>query len=565
MKTHLIFSLLKKKIISKWSIFKDSILYYPIIFSTIVFIGFLITSKIDEGFKTFDINLPYFSSLIFSGSANAARSILSTIATGWATILGVAFSVTLITLQLSTTRYTSHLVYKFEEDGINKLTLGWFISVVLYSLLVLKTVRTGEGTGDIFTPIIGVNIAIIMASVGLFIFVLFLNNISSYLKPKKLVLRLVDQIICSIKPYEKREIDKKSLLNIKDDSKATTTLSKEEQKVQEKILEIQSKDEGVLMNIDWNKLNTSLRKIKSNNAKQSDIVIEFSKFIGDSINKGNSLAIVYKIDNSINSNSRNNNRDIVETKESAKEKNDKKDNTFNNYNTKNNKSKDNDKKERNIIEDLEQKILSSIDINKEQDNSNNPLFGIELLRSLAIKSASNNDIDITNACITGLFKILVFILKNIDVFGIPFTIKIKTKVTKEKEAIEIGNDEKNDNRIIKIIIKPKEKPLTDTIFSELSIINNNTIKEENIPIIKHLMNEYISTSKTLLEDNKKDKFDLVTNWYSKLLNHSFHSLSKVHIDDFMLNPLADFQTYLSQNYEYATTSFNIYMKNMIKM
>jgi hypothetical protein len=191
-----------------------------------------------------------------------------------------------------------------------------------------------------------------------------------------------------------------------------------------------------------------------------------------------------------------------------------------------------------------------------------------LLRSLAIKSASNNDIDVTNACITGLFKILFFIWNNTDVFGIPFTINIKRKIAKEKESTEIRNNEKYNNNIIKITIKPKEKSLTDIILSELYTIHHNTVKGENIPIIKHFMNEYISISKTLLENDKKDKFDLVTDWYSQILNYSFrsfHSLSKEHINNFMINPLIDFQKYLYQNYEYATASFNIYMKNIIKI
>lgn len=103
------------------------------------------TSRIDESFSNeFSIDTPFLNSIIFTGSADSARSILSAIAGGWTTILGVAFSITLVTLQLSTSRYTSHLVNKFEEDRINKLTLGWFISVVLYSLLVLKSVRTEE-------------------------------------------------------------------------------------------------------------------------------------------------------------------------------------------------------------------------------------------------------------------------------------------------------------------------------------------------------------------------------------------------------------------------------------
>ena len=140
-----------------------------------------------------------------------------------------------------------------------------------------------------------------------------------------------------------------------------------------------------------------------------------------------------------------------------------------------------------------------------------------MLRTLSIKAASNNDIDITNACITGLFRVLVYILKNQDVFGVPFTIIVKNPVKNRKKEEEQGKDNNNndsnnsnnnnnnnknddnddDNGYKKIIItiKPKEKPLTDTILSELSIISNSTNKQQNIPIMKHIISEYISLVK----------------------------------------------------------------------
>ena len=210
-----IFIRIKNQIKSKSSTFTKSILFYPIVFSLIAFLGFLLTSRIDESFSNeFNIDTPFVSSIIFTGSADSARSILSAIAGGWTTILGVAFSITLVTLQLSTSRYTSHLVNKFEEDRINKLTLGWFISVVLYSLLVLKSVRTEEGSIEIFIPIVGVNTAISIALIGLFIFALYLSNISSYLKPKILVSKLISQIIHSIQSQGKRNFDTKLLQEI---------------------------------------------------------------------------------------------------------------------------------------------------------------------------------------------------------------------------------------------------------------------------------------------------------------------------------------------------------------
>lgn len=45
------------------------------------------------------------------------------------------------------------------------------------------------------------------------------------------------------------------------------------------------------------------------------------------------------------------------------------------------------KYKKNIISDFQNQILSSIDINKDRDISKDPVFGIELLRNLAIKSA----------------------------------------------------------------------------------------------------------------------------------------------------------------------------------
>jgi len=88
------------KLQNKWFEFTKSILYYPILFLIGSFLLFILTSKLDPLIPR-DYEFFLFNPLVFTGSLDAARSILSTIATGWTTILGVAFSVTLITLQLS--------------------------------------------------------------------------------------------------------------------------------------------------------------------------------------------------------------------------------------------------------------------------------------------------------------------------------------------------------------------------------------------------------------------------------------------------------------------------------
>ncbi len=553
-----IFIRIKNQIKSKSSTFTKSILFYPIVFSLIAFIGFLLTSRIDESFGNgFNIDTPFLSSLIFTGSADSARSILSTIAGGWTTILGVAFSITLVTLQLSTSRYTSHLVNKFEEDRINKLTLGWFISVVLYSLLVLKSVRTEEGDGEVFIPIVGVNVAISIALIGLFIFALFLSNISSYLKPKILVSKLISQIIYSIQSQGKRNFDTELLQEIYQQELLTER--------GKKILEIKAKENGILRHIDWNTISCSLHETFKNSNK-TDISLEFLKSIGDWIETGNTLVIVFETNK-------------IEKEEKERRK-------F--YLDTNRFQASTIQKENNMIKyetDFQNQILSSIDINKDRDISKDPMLGIELLRNLAIKSAKKNDIDISNSCITGLFRILIFLLKGKDIFGLPFRIKINTKNEdkrgkkkknlKNKNNNHINYDDKSvmsfsssknieDANTIIITIKPKEERITNVILSDLSMINNMANTAENIPIMKHILLEYISVSKELLEREKNDEFYLITNWYSKMLNsNSYKPISKEFSHELFIVPLLDFQKELQYKYPHIKSRFDIYMKDIM--
>ncbi len=108
-------------------------------------------------------------------------------AIGSAIILSVAFSVTLLSLQFLVTKHITEIVSQFEADKINQITMGWFIAIVTYSMLILKTVRTGEDGSEPFTPVAGVNLAVLFAFVAFFIFVAFINNASSYFKANLLV------------------------------------------------------------------------------------------------------------------------------------------------------------------------------------------------------------------------------------------------------------------------------------------------------------------------------------------------------------------------------------------
>lgn len=115
-----------------------------------------------------------------------------------------------------------------------------------------------------------------------------------------------------------------------------------------------------------------------------------------------------------------------------------------------------------------------------------------------------------------------------------------------------------------ITIKPKEERLSNVILSDLSIINNMANTAENIPIIKHILSEYISFSKALLEKEKNDEFYFITNWYSKMLFlTSYKSLPKEFYHELFIVSLLNFQQDLLKNYPHIKNGFDIYMKDIL--
>ena len=255
------FETITSKIRNRWFEFSNSILYFPILFLLGSFSLFVITFTIDPYIPR-DYDFSLFNPLVFTGSPDAARSILSTISTGWTTILGVAFSVTLITLQLSSSKYISRLVSEFQNDKINQLTLGWFIFVSSYSLLILKTVRTEEAD-SVYIPVLGTNIALAVAIIGLLIFVVYIHNISNYLRPNILISRLRDDIISSLKRYEKRKTDKKLIFDTKPFG--------------EKICDIRSTNTGIITSINWEEIQNIIIQFQTD----TDLWMEWYKSIGD--------------------------------------------------------------------------------------------------------------------------------------------------------------------------------------------------------------------------------------------------------------------------------------------
>ena len=113
---------------------------------------------------------------VISGSADAARQILTTIAAAIITVVGVVFSIILVTLTLASTQFGPRMLRNFIRDRGTQLTLGTFVATFVYAVLVLASIGTGSH-GD-FVPHISVTITLGLTVIDLAVLIYFIHHTS---------------------------------------------------------------------------------------------------------------------------------------------------------------------------------------------------------------------------------------------------------------------------------------------------------------------------------------------------------------------------------------------------
>src|ERR1700727_1767283 len=111
---------------------------------------------------------------VISGSAAAAREILTAIAAAIITVVGVVFSIILVTLTLASTQFGPRMLRNFIRDRGTQLTLGTFVATFVYAVLVLASIGTGS-RGD-FVPHISVTVTLGLMVADLAVLIYFIHH-----------------------------------------------------------------------------------------------------------------------------------------------------------------------------------------------------------------------------------------------------------------------------------------------------------------------------------------------------------------------------------------------------
>ena len=146
---------------------------------------FAITLSLDRAAYHNGVGLP---SWIISGSADAARQILAALAAAIITVVGVVFSIILVTLTLASTQFGPRMLRNFIRDRGTQLTLGTFVATFVYDMLVLVSI--GPGPRGVFVPHISVTVTLALMVADLAVLIYFIHHTATSIQ--------LPQVIASI-------------------------------------------------------------------------------------------------------------------------------------------------------------------------------------------------------------------------------------------------------------------------------------------------------------------------------------------------------------------------------
>ena len=154
---------------------------------------FAITLSLDRASYRGDFGVP---SWVISGTADAARQILTAIAAAVITVVGVVFSIILVTLTLASTQFGPRMLRTFIRDRGTQLTLGTFVATFVYAVLVLVSI--GPGPHGDFVPHIGVTVTLALMVAALGVLIYFIHHTATTIQLPHVIASIAGELSVAI-------------------------------------------------------------------------------------------------------------------------------------------------------------------------------------------------------------------------------------------------------------------------------------------------------------------------------------------------------------------------------
>ena len=176
-----------------WGILRSSFWFVPSLIVTVSIV--LAVALIGVDFTVSEQWLARWPRL-FGVGADGARGMLSTIAGSMMTVVGVTFSMVLMTLALASSQYTSRILRNFMSDRVTQVVLGVFAGIFTYCLIVLRTIRSGEDGA--FVPSLAVSFSVVLAMGGIGILIFFIHHIAASIQAANIIAAVAAETMLAV-------------------------------------------------------------------------------------------------------------------------------------------------------------------------------------------------------------------------------------------------------------------------------------------------------------------------------------------------------------------------------
>lgn len=215
-------------------------------------------------------------------TTESARASLSTITGAMIAVTGTVFSITIVTLSLTSQQFGPRLLRTFMLDTVTQVTLGVFLSTALYCVLITRVIEKHSEGLDINTPHIAVTFGVVLMVVSIAMLIFFIHHIAVLIQAPRIVQNVGIELNSAIDRLFPETIGAR-IKNSEENSKENIIAKLKKNST--KTIQVESKKEGYLQALSAD--------ILLDLAQEQDIVIEYKCRPGDFIIEGSKIACVY--------------------------------------------------------------------------------------------------------------------------------------------------------------------------------------------------------------------------------------------------------------------------------
>ena len=186
---------MKHRLRALWLALQGSLWFVP---TLIVAAGVALALALIEAQLLIEFELGSMWPRLFGAGAEGSRGMLSAIATSMITVAGVVFSITIVALSLAASQYSPRVLRHFMADRTTQVVLGTFVSIYVYCLIVLRTIRSPGEEGGGYVPSVAVFGGVVIAFVGVGLLIYFIHHVATSIQVSAIVGRIAEETLAAI-------------------------------------------------------------------------------------------------------------------------------------------------------------------------------------------------------------------------------------------------------------------------------------------------------------------------------------------------------------------------------